>query len=196
MSIESEKGNNINLEIPSDIPRHTHNGIDSVRVNVKDLRKYKTDEYFLDDIGGGSITGGNASGVPALPNPMYELEWYSVTVGDGSGGTKNIPVVDVLSINNVNSLLSDYTAWLEELKSRQEKLTRLLVQNGLVKREEITNTSPDFLRYPNMASFPSVGVVGKFYADDSDGSIYQWNTSLQDYEIAPLGWYSAFKYEL
>lgn len=199
MSIESEKGNNINLEKPNSIPRHTHNGIDSVKLKIKEMKSNRAGYDFLDWIGGGTLTGGNASGagsdIRTQTPPL--LETIPVTVGDGSGGTKTIYVIDPLSANNVNLYLRDVNDWLNVTADRVNALFDNFDSNGLADVTEVINT--DLNRYPTFGDFPATGTVGEYYADDSTGEIYEWlddDLHSADYYLSDTGWYSAYKYNI
>lgn len=129
MSIESEKGNNINLEKPDRIPRHTHNGIDSVKLDVKNIRKHllssDPDAYFYDST---PFFVGQIEGYPGSAPQLY-----TKTISTGTG-TETI--VDPASITNVNAWLVSMNEVFALMRERQQTLTRVLVRNGFATYEQ------------------------------------------------------------
>ena len=117
MSIESEKGNNINLEIPIYIPRHTHNGIDSVKINLTDVNKKllpkdNGTEYLYN---GEAVFDGSATGYPGSA-PQLELN-EDGTINSGS-------------VSMVNAWVNDTQELLIDLIKRQQTHSRVFVSNG------------------------------------------------------------------
>ena len=176
------------------VERHTHNGADSPKVRTIDLQKAPFGQFFLDSIGGGALTGGNASGVPPIPSPVPQLVLVPEIVADGSGGTKYILMPTISSKNDVNEWLTEISQWLEELKNRQEAIVNSLERNGFARTTEVINS--ELNRYTDFGDFPSTSTSGEYYADDSTLIIYVWNDDTLEYEITDMGWYSAYKYEI
>lgn len=105
MSIESEIGkDNKSLEQASEIPRHTHNGLDSERLDLREIYK----QLLGDGDVGGVFMGTVPDEVGSLPQGIIVTE-------EGS------------FINPAWVIKA--TDWLVELKRRQEVLTELLVKN-------------------------------------------------------------------
>lgn len=118
MSIESEKGKNINIEIPVNIPRHTHNGLDSEKISLLDIQKklLKKGSYFLGELG---------DGLPInISPPLYTPNISYVQNEDSNGDT-----YEHVNLSELNQYLESIRLWLEEIRSRDMIIRDILLKN-------------------------------------------------------------------
>lgn len=108
------------------VERHTHNGIDSDRIQIVDLSKNllprNQDEYLF--YGASQFNGTLRIGYPAGLAPQLS----TTTITDSLGNTHI--GVDPASIIDVNNFLQNTHEITQEFIIRIETLTRVLIQNG------------------------------------------------------------------
>lgn len=105
MSIEKEIGRGRQtLETGESIANHTHNGIDSQRLDLRDVYK-----QLLGD--------GDVNGV------------FIGTIADEAGSLPPNPYIFEGQVIGLEAWAAGVTNWLLEIKRRQEALTELLVKN-------------------------------------------------------------------
>lgn len=125
MSIEFEtREDNRSIERPEKIPRHTHDGINSVQIDLRDVKKKvlpsdNGTEYLYDGV---PIFDGHLEG---YSGSAPQLTTKTISTGDGSE-----LIVDPASITMVNAWLSDTNEMLIDIKKRQETHSRVFINNN------------------------------------------------------------------
>lgn len=137
MSIEFEtREENRSIERPEKIPRHTHDGINSVQIDLRDVKK----KVLPKDNGKEYLYNGE----PVFDGPLQGYggsapQLTTKVISDGGGNL--VLIVDPASITNVNAWLSDTNEMLIDIKKRQETHSRVFINNGFATYQQ--NPSSD-----------------------------------------------------
>lgn len=131
-SLEFETNKGGNIESPKGVSRHSHNGIDSDKIDISNIGKRLLpqdigDEYVYDGL---PFFDGHAEG---YPGSAPQLTLTTNSVGD--------TIVDPSSITLVNAWLDATNDMLIQLKKRQETYARVFVRNGFASYQQ--NPSSD-----------------------------------------------------
>ena len=117
----------LSVEIPKEVPKHSHNGLDSDLIKLTDVIKLRLPKdngsnynyHSMPFFDGSARIGWPGEFAPGLS---------TTTITDSLG---NIHIgVDPDSITDVNLFLQKVQDQLLEVVLRQEPLTRILIQNG------------------------------------------------------------------
>lgn len=128
MSIEIETGlNKRSIEKPENIPRHTHDGINSTKINLTDVNK----RLLPKDNGQEYLYNGE---------PIFDgaLEGYG---GSAPQILFNEGEIDQASVGRVNSWIGATNLMLIDIKKRQETHSRVFINNRFASYQQ--NPSSD-----------------------------------------------------
>lgn len=129
------------------------------------------------------------SDVPALPGSKLYTDISVNTTGNAATATKfqtsrSINGVTFDGTSDITINAEDSTQRIASSEKGVANGVATLDSNGLVPSNQLPSFVDDVLEYPNLASFPGVGLQGKIYvALDTEG-IYRWSGSVY-IEISP-----------
>lgn len=124
MSIEFEtRENTRSIERPQEVQRHTHDGINSVQIDLRDVKKKvlpkdNGTEYLYN---GEAVFDGEATGYP--------------------GSAPFLIIDDPSSVSQVNAWISATQSLLIDLIKRQETHSRVFVNNGFASIKQNPSSS-------------------------------------------------------
>jgi len=180
MMNEQEKKNTpeqpIVREVIRSIERHTHSGIDSPKVSLRDTKKesFKAvgDITLENGILSGDIGYGADVSIPIFA-PVMEEQDYSFAVVDGA---VTVPLISNESVESINIGFQAIEQWLLELDRRQRLIVDILTNNGFAKKVfSVKNESVQI--YGSFGEFPTTGDPDIIYGYNSGGDVFffEWN---------------------